>query len=394
MRAPDRAALVAWVALALAPSVVRAETPTEAAERVLSDERYQRAHPKEGDRRGVLDIYGDDAPGGGPGGPGMPGGGSDEKGPSKGKGRPMEGDGVESPAGAGTADGKARDDTAPRDKTGGKSGDQAGDGAEREGTAAPDATGTAAPRGPDGEAPTGGGPKRAPSDEGQPTGEPSERGAPVMGSDEPVKQPPLTAADRERARRERMRQEREKGLRIPLRVKGKGEVQVDPPSPPSAVGQMLSTLLMGLVIAVLVFVLAWGVMSYLRSRRPPEEEAILPKNEGDSETSGPAVVPSDIERYAAEGRYTEAVHAMFLVTVRRLVARDLLTLTPDTTARETLRSLRADGAGRSAFAVLVEAVEISIFGGEELDRPTFERCFAAYRALGAEAAPEPLPRAA
>jgi hypothetical protein len=390
------AAFAGLFALFFAPSRLHAETPAEAAERVLADERFQRAHPKEGDRRGVLDIYGDDAPGAGQGGPGLSGGGDgDDKKPSSGKGRPLEGDGVESPPGPGRGDGATADGTPQRADSGGKSGEHPSGGGETEGTPVPDSTGTPKPRGKDGdEAATGSGPKRVPSDEGEPTGAPNERGAPATGGDDPLKQPPLTAADRERVRRERMRQEREKGLRIPLRAQGKGQVQVDPPSPPSALGQMLSTLLMGLVIAVLVFFLAWGVMSYLRSRRPPEEDAILPKNEGDSDTSGPTVVPSDIERFAAEGRYTEAVHAMFLVTVRQLVARNVLTLTPDTTARETLRSMRAEGAGRSAFTVLVEAVEISIFGGEELDRATFERCFASYRTLGAEPVADTLPRAA
>lgn len=380
-----------------APASARADSPRDAAADVLSDERYQQKHPEAGDRSGVLDIFGDGASGGGEGGPLMPSGGGGGKKPAPGgTGRPMEGNGqpgTEANGAAGTAE--PGDGRPPPDA---KNPQNGGENGGLDGSSSPVPAGSGAPsakRSDDGDEPTGGGRARAPSDDGAPTGEPDERGAPTVATtDKPYPPPPLTAEERERARRERMRQEREKGLRVPVRVQGKGQVEMAPPEPPSAVGQLLSTLLAGLLIAFVVFFLAWGVLAYLRSRRPEDEEAILPKNEGETESSGPVVAPSDIERFAAEGRFTEAVHAMFLVTVRHLAARQLLTLGPDTTARETLRTVRADGVALGELGVLVEAVEISLFGGEELDRATFERCFASYQHLVRSAPEGALPRAA
>ncbi|MCC6551663.1 MAG: DUF4129 domain-containing protein [Polyangiaceae bacterium] len=156
----------------------------------------------------------------------------------------------------------------------------------------------------------------------------------------------------------------------------------EPATTPSAgVFDLILKVLLGVAIALVIVFIASSLM-----RPGPPAEA-----EGVAEPGGPAPPrplpqPSEIEALAAAGRYTEAIHAMLLLSVAHLSRRGVLTLSDDMTGREALRGVSGDEALRRALGELVLAVEISLFGGRELGRDDYERCAAAFRRITAEPA--------
>lgn len=87
------------------------------------------------------------------------------------------------------------------------------------------------------------------------------------------------------------------------------------------------------------------------------------------------------ERLAREGRYAEAIHQLLLVTIWRL-GRDLdHPPSPATTSRELSRSLPLDGSGREAFEFIVRRVELSLFGGHDVDARDYDSCRERYARL-------------
>jgi hypothetical protein len=83
-----------------------------------------------------------------------------------------------------------------------------------------------------------------------------------------------------------------------------------------------------------------------------------------SETRGAAPPPpslADAERYAAAGRFDEAVHALLLGAVET-VACSVAAVPDHWTSREVVAGLALDGPRRGDFARLVDSVEQSRFG--------------------------------
>ena len=80
--------------------------------------------------------------------------------------------------------------------------------------------------------------------------------------------------------------------------------------------------------------------------------------------TGPSL--AEAERLAAEGRWSDAVHALLLIAVRRLCARFSVPQASSRTSRELCRALPLQGEAREAFTGLVRTVEISLFGGTPL----------------------------
>ncbi len=387
MRRQGLQKLVLLTAILAVPAGALGATPGEVAREILSDERFQKEHPEGGDRSGSLGIF----PGGGEGdgeGDGMPFpmGGGGAKRPGKGSqgsgtsgkvagggtGQDQEdGDGSNRPsdgeATAGSRGGQGSGDSRSKRGGAGDLGSLGGD----DGSASPDPDGKVGIEGDGDGAVVGGGTR----------GEPPQRS-------------PSAAAERERKRRERMRAEREKRVRIPLR-----QAQAETSEPivveaPSAMGSLFNTLLIGLLIAIVALLIAWGVGQYLRSKEAPlaaDEAEKKPKTSlGDDEP----VEPSDVDRLASEGRYGEAVHAMFLLAVAHLAETKCLVIADDMTAREAQRALNAPEAIRAAFGDLLAAVEVSLFGGEELDQAAYVTARSAYDAIVKHDPRIELPRAA
>ena len=126
----------------------------------------------------------------------------------------------------------------------------------------------------------------------------------------------------------------------------------------------------------------WGVRTLLERRRslaeaiPPERAAReKPKTPATSATS------DDPTGLAAEGHYTEAVHALLLSAIPLVARRFRLPLPPSRTSREVLRALPSEGAAREGFAGLVKTVERSWFGGAPVDREEYVASVECFRAV-------------
>lgn len=93
----------------------------------------------------------------------------------------------------------------------------------------------------------------------------------------------------------------------------------------------------------------------------------------------PHVPIAPAEALAAEGRYGEAIHALLLETLAALsrAAR----LAPSLTSREIVARVRMPAAARDALSALVDAVEVSWFGGAAPGEADYRRCLDRFRAF-------------
>jgi hypothetical protein len=125
-------------------------------------------------------------------------------------------------------------------------------------------------------------------------------------------------------------------------------------------------ILVALGVAALILAMLW-LAGNLRSAK--ERAAAAPGQPGSlaEETAG-ETGPSlaEAERLAAAGRWSEAVHALLLIAVRRLCARFAIPQASSRTSRELCRALPLQGEAREAFTGLVRTVEVSLFGGAPL----------------------------
>lgn len=81
----------------------------------------------------------------------------------------------------------------------------------------------------------------------------------------------------------------------------------------------------------------------------------------------------DPEQLAAQGRYGEAMHALLLVAIAGLAQRCLHPPSPSRTSRELIRQLPLRPEAREAFAGLVAAVELNLFGGVPAGEEDYRR---------------------
>ena len=94
--------------------------------------------------------------------------------------------------------------------------------------------------------------------------------------------------------------------------------------------------------------------------------------------------PSTLARareLAADGRYTEAVHAVLLAALGELVSRGAAVPQSALTSREVVATARAGDPARQAALRLVRAVETTHFAGRAAGAADFEACVRAYEQL-------------
>jgi hypothetical protein len=108
--------------------------------------------------------------------------------------------------------------------------------------------------------------------------------------------------------------------------------------------------------------------------------------QGASARGPPAAVSlGDAEGLAAAGRFDEAIHALLLLAISSLQRGH--GLAGSMTSREVLREAGLSGEAQAGVRGLVEAVEISLFGGRPLDEPEYRRCVEHYRRFAAAPTP-------
>ncbi len=120
-------------------------------------------------------------------------------------------------------------------------------------------------------------------------------------------------------------------------------------------------------VSTLVF-LTLGLIRNLSSRRASRVRfGEAPARSQDSSQDGSETAPGpsleDAERFAAEERWTEAVHTLLLLAIRHLSSRFVVPAASSRTSREMSRLLPLQAEAREAFAGLVRTVELSLFGG-------------------------------
>lgn len=167
------------------------------------------------------------------------------------------------------------------------------------------------------------------------------------------------------------------GFTVPARRRSAPPPVVDPGGP-----SMFGLVAMSLLGAVLVLLLVLGASAFLRSR---EKEGSAGEAEGEAPNlGGGAAVESslsEVDALAREGRFAEAVHVLFQITVSMLARGGRLVLEDAMTGREALGRARLDDGGRAALRDLVVVVEYSLFGGGAVGADQYRQCVASYQRL-------------
>jgi len=135
---------------------------------------------------------------------------------------------------------------------------------------------------------------------------------------------------------------------------------------------LLRILLWALLVVAALVALAWLVQR-LRGRA---RDILLEPEQGPVPLAFPV---TSAERLAAEGRYAEAIHVLLLETLAALSrARKLA---PSLTSREIVGRVALPRPAREALTGLVQAVEISRFGGAPAGEPDYRACLERFHAF-------------
>ena len=138
----------------------------------------------------------------------------------------------------------------------------------------------------------------------------------------------------------------------------------------------LQWVLVGLV-ALFVLVLVWRTFAPANwARRKPSATAA--GEEWQPEAAATLALLEDADRLAAEGRFDEATRLLLQRSVGQIAAARPMLVEPSTIARELSALPALPEAARTAFRVIAERVERSLFALRSLDRADWEAARAAY----------------
>jgi hypothetical protein len=166
------------------------------------------------------------------------------------------------------------------------------------------------------------------------------------------------------------------------------DIQRDPPAqkPPASIPRLprihfdlswLPYAILVLIAAGLVFVAA----RYIRYRtglhaadldQPPEPGTAtyaLALDEAERDHTF-----DEVDQLAAQGAFSEAIHRLLLLVQERLRSRIEHGFQSSLTSREILRRAKLAGEPKTAFASLVAAVEITLFGQQAANLATYQLC--------------------
>jgi len=133
---------------------------------------------------------------------------------------------------------------------------------------------------------------------------------------------------------------------------------------------LLLRILLYTAAAVATALLLAGIVRWISGRARDAEV-------GAPSEPAPLVVPLErAEALAAAGRYADAIHALLLETL--LALSRAARLAPSFTSREILSRVPLPPRAREALAGLVEAVEISRFGGVAAEERDYRACLSRF----------------
>lgn len=180
---------------------------------------------------------------------------------------------------------------------------------------------------------------------------------------------------------------------------GEGQTEEEGPPRDRPSLAMVLRLVLYTVVAfalALILYLAYDLARFLwqrwarRQPTAPESPPTLPLPAAEA----PPTASPDPESLAREGRFGEAVHALFLLAVPLVSAHRLRPWPPGTTGREIATSVDLPATPGRALALLVAAVEHFLFARRPLTEEDWEVCRGAFEELRAglaEAATPALP---
>jgi len=166
------------------------------------------------------------------------------------------------------------------------------------------------------------------------------------------------------------------------------DIQHNPPDPRPEEPEASSRLSFDLswlpyaILAVIGIALAFLLLRFLRQRFAGRNAAVA-KAAAPTATSRVLAAQAEPERdrtfdevdaLAESGAFTEAVHRLLLLVQERLRGRIEHGLQVSLTSREILRRARLHAEGATAFATLVAAVEVSLFGMRAANAATYALC--------------------
>jgi len=138
----------------------------------------------------------------------------------------------------------------------------------------------------------------------------------------------------------------------------------------------LGTVILVLLAATALFL---GLQWLLRTLRSDGESRHFSLSGGEGGASLPML--EDPDELARRGLFAEAVHALLVNAIALLRQEEQEGVTPSLTSRELLGRLQLSGERLEALRYLVAKVEISIFGGRDLDRDEYVAARGRFREL-------------
>ena len=170
-------------------------------------------------------------------------------------------------------------------------------------------------------------------------------------------------------------------------VQKEPDIQHEPPQPrpvdppPVRSGPLNLAWLPYAILAVIGIGLAYLLLRYIGNRYAGRKSA-------DAKAAAPAATSTvlaaaeperdrtfdEIDALAESGAFTEAVHRLLLLVQERLRSRIEHGLQASLTSREILRRAKLPQDAATAFATLVAAVEVSLFGMRSANAATYTLC--------------------
>jgi hypothetical protein len=166
------------------------------------------------------------------------------------------------------------------------------------------------------------------------------------------------------------------------------DIQHDPPQPRPDETESRSTGSMNLswlpyaILAVIGIGLAFVLLRYVSHRFAGRNGAAAKTTVAPAATTRVVTAPEperdrtfdEVDALAASGAFTEAVHHLLLLVQERLRSRIEHGIQVSLTSREILRRAKLPQEAATAFATLVAAVEVSLFGMRAANAATYALC--------------------
>ncbi len=152
--------------------------------------------------------------------------------------------------------------------------------------------------------------------------------------------------------------------------KGGGGGHATPPPVSSATRMVASTTLWVIILAcgaVVLFMIGRVLFTPRKRKARGANDVVV----HDAVTTKPL---GDARRLAESGRYAEAIHALLLRTLHELSHVAPEPVPASLTSREILARVALPEAARSALSGLIDAVEITHFGGRAPDESGYRMC--------------------